>query len=57
MPNESYRINRTTIEAMNNMLFMFNSLDHRTDLKNHPKFKIIVNNVSIYGNDYDPDQI
>ena len=57
MPNASQRITRTTIEAMNNMLFMFNSLDHRTDLKNHPKFKIIVNNMSLYGDDYDPDQI
>ena len=42
---------------MNNMFFMFNSLDFRTDITHHPKFKIIINNVSLYGDEYDPDQI
>ena len=35
------------------MLFMFNSLDERTDLKFHPKYHIVINNVSRYGDDYD----
>ena len=57
MPNASQRITDTTIKAMNNMFFMFNSLDFRTDITHHPKFKIIINNVSLYGDEYDPDQI
>ena len=38
MPNESQRIRDSTINAMNNMLFMLNSLDERTDISLHPKF-------------------
>ena len=57
MPNASQRLTDTTIKAMNNMLFMFNSLDLRTDITHHPKFRIIINNVSLYGDMYDPDAI
>ena len=35
------------------MLFMFNSLDERVDISNHPRFHVIINNVSKYGDDYD----
>ena len=35
------------------MLFMFNSLDERTDIKDHPKFNIVINNVSKDGDDFD----
>lgn len=57
MPNESQRIRDSTINAMNNMLFMLNSLDERTDISLHPKFKIIFNNVSRHGDSYDPETI
>ena len=36
---------------------MFNSLDHRIDIKLHPKYHIVINNVSKYGEDYDIDAI
>ena len=39
------------------MLFMFNSLDERFDITLHPKFSIILNNVSKHGDDYDIDAI
>ena len=42
---------------MNNMLFMFNSLDERVDTTYHPKFRIVINNVSRYGDNYDPATI
>ena len=53
MPNASQRITDTTIKSLNSMLFMFNSLDERTDLSLHPKWHIVINNVSKYGEDYD----
>ena len=39
------------------MLFMFNSLDERIDVNNHPKYLIIINNVSKHGDIYDIDKI
>ena len=57
MPNASQRITDTTIKALNSMLFMLNSLDERIDITLHPKFLIIINNVSKYGDDYDLDTI
>ena len=39
------------------MFFMFNSLDERVDIRFHPKFNIIINNVSKHGDDYDIDAI
>ena len=39
------------------MLFMFNSLDERVDTTYHPKFRIVINNVSRYGDNYDPATI
>ena len=55
MPNASERITETAIRGMNSVLFMFNSLDERTDITNHPKIKIVFNNISRYGEDYDVD--
>ena len=57
MPNESQRITDTTIKAMNSMFFMFNSIDERIDISLHPKFHIVINNVSKYGDDYDPTKV
>ena len=57
MPNASQRITDTTIKSMNSMFFMFNSLDERIDIKFHPKFHIVINNVSIHGENYDIDAI
>ena len=39
------------------MLFMFNSLDERVDVNNHPKYHIIINNVSKHGDVYDIEKI
>ena len=57
MPNASQRITDSTIKGMLSMLFMFNSLDERVDITFHPKFNIILNNVSKHGDDYDIDAI
>ena len=57
MPNASQRITDSTIKGMISMLFMFNSLDERIDLSNHPKYHIVINNVSKFGDDYDLEQI
>ena len=53
MPNASQRITDSTVKGMNAMFFMFNSLDDRIDIKSHPKYHVIINNVSRYGDDYD----
>ena len=46
LPNASQRIRDTTIKAMISIFFMFNSLDERIDINQHPKYHIIINNVS-----------
>ena len=48
LPDRSQRIRDTTIKAMINMFFMFNSLDPRVNIKFHPRFHVIFNNVSKY---------
>ena len=48
MPDESNRIRKSSISAMNNMLFLLNSIDPRADPKKHPKFLVIFNDVSKY---------
>ena len=57
LPNASQRIRDTTIKAIVNMFVMFGSLDERADISFHPKYHIIFNNVSRYGDEYDPDRI
>ena len=57
LPNASQRIRDTTIKAIVNMFVMFGSLDERADVSLHPKCHIIFNNVSRYGDKYDPDRI
>ena len=57
MPNESHRLTDTTVKALNNMFFMFNSLDERVNVEEHPKFHIIINNVSRYGDEQEIDTI
>ena len=39
------------------MFFMFNSIDDRIDIALHPKYFIIINNVSKHGDDYDIDAL
>ena len=51
MPNASQRITDSIIKGLNNMLFMFNSIDERVDISNHPRFHIVINNVSKHGDD------
>ena len=54
MPNAAHRIMDTTVKAMNIMFLMFGSLDERINVKLHPKYFVVINNVSKYGDDYDP---
>ena len=42
---------------MNSMFFQLNSFDESIDISLHPKFQIVVSNVSMYGDTYDPDTI
>ena len=53
MPNASQRITDSTIKGLLSMFFMFNSMDDRIDSTLHPKFFVIINNVSKHGDDYD----
>lgn len=39
------------------MFLMFNSLDERVDITIHPRYLIIFNDVSRYGDKYDPRRI
>ena len=57
MPNASQRITDSTIKGLNSMLFMFNSLDERVDISNHPRFYIVINNVSKHGDIVDIDAL
>ena len=50
MPDSSDRLRATSIKAMNHVLFTLNSLHLNTDIKNHPKFIVIFNDVSLYEN-------
>ena len=57
MPNASQRITDSTIKGMLSMFFMFNSIDDRIDITFHPKYLIIINNVSKHGEEYDIDAV
>ena len=48
MPDSSDRLRATSIKAMNHVLFTLNSLHPDTDVKNHPRFIVIFNDVSLY---------
>ena len=50
MPDSSDRLRETSIKSMNHVLFTLNSLHPKTDIKNHPKFIVIFNDVSLYEN-------
>ena len=54
MPNAAHRITDTTINAMNLVLFTLNSFNSQVDIQNHLKLYVIFNDVSMYGDDYDP---
>ena len=57
MPNAAQRITDTAISAMNLMLFTLNCFNMKADLNNHPQIFVIFNDVSKFGNDYDPNKI
>ena len=57
LPDASQRIRETTIKAISDMFLMFSSLDERVDISLHPKYFVIFNNVSRYGDNYDPVRI
>ena len=54
MPNAAERITDTTVKAINLVLFTLNCINSPIDVLNHPKIFIIFNNVSLYGDNYDP---
>ena len=54
MPNAAQRITDTAIGAMNLILFTLNCFNLKSDIINHPKLFVIFNDVSKYGNEYDP---
>jgi len=57
MPNASQCISKLIIKAVNKMLHIFSSFDERVDIPLHPKYCIIFNDVSRYGDNYDPHLI
>ena len=48
MPDSSDRLRESSLKAMNHVLFTLNSLHPKADIKNHPKFIVIFNDVSLY---------
>ena len=48
MPDSSKRIRKTSINAMNNVLFILNSLDKMVDPEKHPRLIVIFNDQSRY---------
>ena len=54
MPNAAHRITDTTINANKLILFIFNCLSKSIGIYKYPKFLIVFNNVSKYGDNYDP---
>ena len=48
MPDSSKRIRKTSINAMNNVLFILNSLDKMADPGKHPRLIVIFNDQSRY---------
>ena len=57
MPNESQRITDSALKGLSSMIFMLNSVDDRTDILHHPKYHIVINNVSKYGDNYDYEAV
>ena len=57
MPDESNRIRKTSIAAMNNVLFLLNSIDPRANIKKHPRLLVIFNDVSKHELFEDGDKI
>ena len=50
MPDSSDRLRDTSLKVMNHVLFTLNSFHPMTDIRNHPKFIVIFNDVSLYEN-------
>ena len=46
MPDESNRIRKTSFNAMNNILFLLNMINKRSDANDHPRILVIFNDVS-----------
>ena len=48
MPDNSKRIRNSSIGAMNNVMFLLNSIDPRSNPKKHPRLIVIFNDQSKY---------
>ena len=46
MPDESNRIRKTSISAMNDVMFLLNCMDPKANFLKHPKLLVIFNDVS-----------
>ena len=57
MPDASNRIRETSISAMNNILFLLNSIDPKSNPKKHPKLIVIFNDVSRHELLYDTKKV
>ena len=57
LPNASQRITDTVIKAIRTMFLIYNSLEEEIDVKDHPEYMVVINNVSRYGDDYDPNEV
>ena len=52
--NSINKIGLNTVRALMNAFSIFHSLNSKTDIVIHPRYHIIVNDMSKYGKEYDP---
>ena len=57
MPDASQRLKDSTLKSMNYILFSLNSFHVDADIKIHPRMVVIFNDVSRYGDFYNPETI
>ena len=48
------KIGQNSVKALMKAFSIFHSLDSKTDIAMHPRYHIIVNDMSKYGKEYDP---
>ena len=51
------KIGQNSVETLMNAFSIFHSLNSKTDIVIHPRYHIIVNDMSKYGKEYDPVEI
>ena len=48
------KFGQNSVETLMNAFSIFHSLNSKTDVAMHPRYHIIVNDMSKYGKEYDP---